>query len=101
MQTGQFTWWHSNGQKALEGRYEDGKQNGTWTWWYPTGQKSIHGNYDHGSPMGRWTWWKEDGKVSQAADLTPGDEVVIDQPGALDGDSPTEARQTQPRKLKR
>ena len=80
MQVGPFTWWHSNGQKALEGRFEHGKQDGRWTWWHANGQKSIHGEYAHGNPTGRWTWWKEDGQVVQSADLSHSEGVVVDTP---------------------
>ncbi len=78
VQVGTFVWWHSNGQIALKGRYEDGKQEGAWTWWHANGQKSIHGQYAHGSPVGRWTWWNENGRVAQSADLSGTDGVVID-----------------------
>ena len=27
VQVGRFTWWHSNGQVALEGKFEHGKQD--------------------------------------------------------------------------
>ena len=83
VQVGQFTWWHANGQKALEGRFDAGKQDGEWTWWYANGQKSIHGEYANGNPTGRWTWWKEDGKVAQSADLSHSEGVVIDMPRTL------------------
>jgi hypothetical protein len=83
--SGLFTWWHANGQKALEGRYDQGKQDGPWTWWYATGQKSIHGEYAKGNPTGRWTWWKEDGKVAQSADLSHSEGVVIQE---LPGERP-------------
>jgi len=80
MQAGKFVWWHQNGQKALEGNFESGKQDGTWTWWYASGQKSIQGHYAQGNPTGRWTWWKEDGKVTQSADLSHSEGVVIESP---------------------
>jgi uncharacterized protein len=84
LQCGKFTWWHSNGQKALEGEFDHGKQDGSWTWWYNTGQKSIQGHYAQGNPTGRWTWWKEDGKVTQSADLSHTEGVVIDTQGVPD-----------------
>ena len=81
---GRFIWWHENGQKALEGSFDDGKQDGPWSWWYPSGQKSIEGYYVSGAPTGRWTWWKEDGKVAQSADLSSSNSIVIAPPQTLD-----------------
>jgi antitoxin component YwqK of YwqJK toxin-antitoxin module len=79
-QVGKFVWWHENGQKALEGSYDHGKQNGKWTWWHNNGQKSIQGRYVKGNPTGRWVWWREDGKVAQAANLSHAEGDIVEMP---------------------
>ena len=42
---GLWTWWHKNGQKQMEGRYEADLPVGKFTWWYPNGQKQLQGEY--------------------------------------------------------
>lgn len=64
---GKHSWWHVNGQKSLEGNFRNGKHDGVWTWWHPNGQKSSQGEYLEGVPMGDWSWWAVDGKVIQRA----------------------------------
>lgn len=68
--TGEFVWWHSNGQKSLVATYRDGKKHGLWTWWHPNGLKSIQGEYVHDTPTSDWLWWKDSGKVAQRADFS-------------------------------
>lgn len=75
---GKFVWWYATGQKSLEGTFQNGKANGTWTWWHENGQKSIKGEYKDGAPVGKWNWWKEDGRVAQNADVTDGERLVHD-----------------------
>lgn len=67
--TGQFTWWHENGQRSLVANYREGKKNGNWTWWHENGLKSIQGVYANDSPVSNWLWWQESGKVAQRADF--------------------------------
>jgi antitoxin component YwqK of YwqJK toxin-antitoxin module len=57
VRTGQWTWWHSNGQPQLEGHYEEDVPTGTFTWWYPNGQKQRQGSYVEGVQSGKWSWW--------------------------------------------
>lgn len=66
---GKHIWWHDNGQKSLEGNFRNGKHDGAWTWWHPNGQKSTQGEYLEGVPMGDWSWWAADGKVVQRASM--------------------------------
>ncbi len=64
VRVGRFTWWHQNGQKALEGDYDDkGNKIGSWTWWHPNGIKSIQGQYKDDVPTLEWTWWDSNGQV--------------------------------------
>ncbi len=67
--TGKFTWWHENGQKSLQAHYRDGKKHGAWVWWHDNGLKSIQGEYANDTPVDNWLWWKESGKVAQRADF--------------------------------
>lgn len=66
---GKHTWWHVNGQKSIEGAYRGGKPDGAWTWWHPAGPKSTQGEYAEGTPIGEWVWWTLEGKVVQRASL--------------------------------
>ena len=43
-----------NGQKRLEGRYEDGKREGVWTWWHENGRKMMEGSYQDNKRVGIW-----------------------------------------------
>ena len=70
VRVGRFTWWHPNGQKALEGNYNDeGQKVGDWTWWHTNGIKSIQGPYNNDVPTGVWTWWETDGQVKTKEDM--------------------------------
>ena len=39
---------YENGQKKVEGKLKDGKEDGKWTEWYENGQKKIEENYKDG-----------------------------------------------------
>ncbi|MGC4005311.1 MAG: hypothetical protein QM811_20190 [Pirellulales bacterium] len=64
---GQFTWWHNNGQKQLEGLYVDGKQDGKYVWWHANGMKMMEGEYVGGVQVDAWMKWNESGKVVEIA----------------------------------
>jgi len=66
---GKHSWWHLNGQKSIEGTYRNGKPDGSWTWWHAQGPKSTQGEYGEGTPVGEWVWWSLEGKVVQRASL--------------------------------
>ena len=70
---GKFVWWYDNGQKAIEGEYVVGQQTGTWAWWHANGQKALQGAYQSGAEFGKWTWWKQDGQVSNAMQFSEQD----------------------------
>jgi uncharacterized protein len=59
---GLWTWWHKNGQKQMEGRYEADLPVGKFTWWYPNGQKQLQGEYINGKQQGKFTWWHSNGQ---------------------------------------
>lgn len=55
-------YWHSNGIKAREGEFIDGKPNGTHKYWYQNGQLRGIGNWKVGVYDGKWEMYNEDGK---------------------------------------
>jgi len=64
-ESGTFTWWHSNGQVAVRGEFNTGKQNGSWVWWHANGQKATLGEYLLGAQTGQWRRWSTDGQLDQ------------------------------------
>lgn len=82
---GKFTWWHKNGQKSLEASYRKGKKQGDWTWWHANGLKSIRGHYQSDTPAGDWLWWNDSGKVAQRADFDdPNQRRILAMPSKTD-----------------
>ncbi len=67
---GTFTWWYANGQKQSEGLYVDGVQDGHWVRWHENGQKQWDGMYALGERVGKWPEWKPDGKVVAIEDFS-------------------------------
>ena len=88
--SGSFTQWHDNGQRSMSAKYVDGIKQGLWTWWHPSGLKSIQGKYVNDQPVEKWLWWEESGKVAYRTDMSTGD--VLPLPGENNGVSRT--RQT-------
>ncbi|MBX9789198.1 MAG: hypothetical protein K2Y37_09815 [Pirellulales bacterium] len=74
---GAFTWWHPNGQQSVAGTYEHGRPVGEWTWWHANGQKSIAGSFVDGGETGRWMWWQEDGRLGNVAEYSEHSEAVV------------------------
>ncbi len=60
--TGVWTWWHANGQKQLEGQYEDDRPTGVFCWYYSNAQKQSQGAYVDGKRDGVWTTWHTNGQ---------------------------------------
>ncbi len=54
-------WFEENKQKWAEGAYKDGWRDGNWTFWHSNGQKYLEGTYTDGRGSG-WTAWTEDGQ---------------------------------------
>jgi antitoxin component YwqK of YwqJK toxin-antitoxin module len=59
---GAWIYWHENGQKMMEGTYENGMMEGRWTVWHKNGQKDREGTYKNGEGNGLWTYWYENGQ---------------------------------------
>jgi uncharacterized protein len=80
---GKFTWWYANGQKQLQGEYIAGKQNGKFTWWHASGQKQLEGGYVAGQLTGKWTRWNGEGHVVEVGDYTADGKQLASEPKPL------------------
>ena len=61
-ENGFWEYWHSNGIKAREGEFIDGKPNSTHKYWYENGQLRGIGNWKNGIYHGTWEMYNENGK---------------------------------------
>lgn len=99
-QTGEWTMWYNNGQRASIDHYKNGLQDGLHVSWYANGAKAIEGNYRDGKREGVWhrwgpnglhTWtdiYKDDIKVSSTIGNSPSGGApgaTPPQPGASGG----------------
>jgi antitoxin component YwqK of YwqJK toxin-antitoxin module len=84
---GKFTWWYPNGQKQLAGEYINGKQAGKFTWWHPSGQKQLEGAYVAGVLSGKWTRWNGEGHVVEVGDYSADGtkQQLVHEPNSLPG----------------
>ena len=57
-----YTEYYQNGQKKVEGLYQDIIKNGKWTEWYEYGDIKSEGNYKDGKKNGMWTEFHDYGK---------------------------------------
>ncbi|HZZ27376.1 MAG TPA: hypothetical protein VFE46_05150 [Pirellulales bacterium] len=81
---GKFSWWYPSGQKQLEGEYLAGKQQGKFIWWHPNGQKQLEGAYIAGVLTGKWTRWNSEGHVVEVGDYTAdGKQQLVQEPHQL------------------
>ncbi|MEO0600467.1 MAG: hypothetical protein AAF211_03470 [Myxococcota bacterium] len=69
---GPFVSYHSNGEQAASGTWNDNQRQGQWTWWYASGQTKQKGKYDRGKQIGSWQWWHENGKRQMEGDFLLG-----------------------------
>ena len=72
---GLATSWHENGQKRSEVTHKDGKPEGLMTGWYDTGQKSLEVTFKDGKPEGLATSWHENGQKEMEGTFKDGKEV--------------------------
>ena len=49
----------------LLGRFQAGRRDGQWVQWYRNGQKEVEGNYENDEPVKTWLWWYIDGAPMQ------------------------------------
>ena len=66
--TGDGLVYHSNKQKAQEGKIDNGKPTGPWKIWHANGRLHWEGSYKDGKKDGVWTRHDETGaKVAESA----------------------------------
>lgn len=54
---GSCTYWHNNGQKALEGYMKDNQPDGKWLGWHENGNKESKKHYQQGKAEGLFETW--------------------------------------------
>ena len=59
--TGDFIDHHDNGNKSLEGKFLNGKQEGVWAYYHKNGNRFRTGKYLNGRANGQWVIWRMDG----------------------------------------
>ena len=62
LENGNWIFWHSNGEKAREGEFFEGKPNGTHKYWYENGQLRSIGNWKLGVYEGVWEMFDKNGR---------------------------------------
>ncbi|MGH9759377.1 MAG: toxin-antitoxin system YwqK family antitoxin [Blastocatellia bacterium] len=77
LETGKWTYWYGNGQKAKEGEYIEGKKTGYWRSWYPSGEKDGEGWYVDGKQHGWWIAWNRNGEKSSEGQMVEGEKNGI------------------------
>lgn len=60
---GPYVQWYANGNKAIQGQYQDGLQQGTWTLWYENGNKMLEEEFKNGERQGESKGWYANGKT--------------------------------------
>ena len=58
---GDFVDHHDNGEKSVEGKFLNGKQEGVWTYFHKNGSRFRTGKYVDGRANGQWVIWRMDG----------------------------------------
>jgi hypothetical protein len=61
--TGTWTQWHSNGRKALEAKFSNGKANGRMTFWDRQGRKEQQRMYREDVQHGKEVTWDRHGNI--------------------------------------
>jgi antitoxin component YwqK of YwqJK toxin-antitoxin module len=69
---GAYTEWYDEGEKFMEGSYEDGKRVGLWTFYREDGRKAKAGGYKDNLPDGTWTYWAADGSKQREENYRDG-----------------------------
>lgn len=69
---GQYTQWHSNGQKAIEGKYVNGVKHGNHQTWHSNGQKATEENFAKGIIHGRYVHWYKNGQKGIECEVVDG-----------------------------
>ncbi|MCB1171567.1 MAG: toxin-antitoxin system YwqK family antitoxin [Leptospiraceae bacterium] len=59
---GNWTFYHSNGQKKAEGQFKNGKMTGKWVFYYTDGVKKSEGEYTNNYKEGQWVLFDSKGR---------------------------------------
>ena len=68
-----WEWWNEDGKMDSSGTYEDGIKNGKWTYWYANESKKKEGMYKDGLIDGLWTYWDNGGNKYQGIVVRKGE----------------------------
>ncbi len=60
---GAYAEYYADGQKFVEGSYQQGVPSGPWQYWHPNGQPCKTVQFDNGQPDGQWDVFREDGTL--------------------------------------
>jgi hypothetical protein len=63
--TGEYVFYHKNGNKKTSGKINDGLYEGYSTEYRTTGTLASEGDYNHGKRHGEWIHYNQDGSVSR------------------------------------
>ncbi|HEX4130052.1 MAG TPA: hypothetical protein VHZ24_08410 [Pirellulales bacterium] len=61
--SGRFIWYYTNAQPHRQGTFSHGQPDGVWASWHPNGQKESEGAFSRGQPVGMWMAWDIQGKL--------------------------------------
>jgi len=101
--TGDGLVYHSNKQKAQEGKIDNGKPSGPWKLWHSNGQLHWEGSYKDGNKEGVWTRYDEEGAKTKESTWEEGVEQIMfelkpakpaESPAAIPA-APTEQKQNE------
>ena len=71
--TGLVFEFYDNGQKRLNGRYNNGIKNGKWTWWNMDGSMDSTGTYKNDLMNGLWKYYYQNGQIHGQGRYIDGD----------------------------
>lgn len=69
--------YYEDGQKKMEGSYNDGNRDGQWSYWYPDGKLWSQAVYTDGIDNGLKTVWHETGEKYYEGETSNGKRVGI------------------------
>ena len=101
--TGDGLVYHSNKQKAQEGKIDNGKPSGPWKLWHSNGHLHWEGSYKDGNKEGVWTRYDEEGAKTKESTWEEGVEQIMfelkpakpaESPAAIPA-APTEQKQNE------
>lgn len=70
--SGTVTLYYPDGSVLQSVQYAAGRQHGRVERYFVSGQKAVEGRMENGLEVGEWTWWCEDGSVESIADFVEG-----------------------------